>query len=151
MFPEFTQVFKDPNGPSALAFREKFPTPQALAAASMTALRDARTAHYPSDTNLAVLQQLASQSIGTHNLGGQRGLLLEQTQLIAELKLLQSHIDQLDQEIAEIMSNSREGKEPPEPKLYDPALHRAHREGGYRSQKPRQRKGKVIQLPRREG
>ncbi len=110
MFPEFTQVFKDPNGPSALAFREKFPTPQALAAASMTALRDARTAHYPSDTNLAVLQQLASQSIGTHNLGRQRGLLLEQTQLIAELKLLQSHIDQLDQAIAEIMSNSREGK-----------------------------------------
>src|SRR5690348_2279851 len=28
LFPEFTRVFKDPNGPSALAFREKFPTPQ---------------------------------------------------------------------------------------------------------------------------
>jgi hypothetical protein len=110
LFPEFTQVFKDPNGPSALEKREQFSTPQAVATASITALHDARIAHYPSDENLVVLQQLASQSIGTHNLGRQRGLLLEQTQLITELKLLQNHIEQLDQEIIHIVSNSREGK-----------------------------------------
>lgn len=284
LFPEFAQVFKDPNGPSALVFRETFPTPQALATASMDTLRTTRMARYPSDTNLVVLQQLASQSIGTHNLGRQRGLLLEQTQLIAELRLLQSHIERLDQEIANIIGGSREGKiltsippigpiqaammvaaigtianfrdaaalksyfgwapttrqsgtsldrngltqggtrsikkmmflivgnairmdcewakiyerlvplkcvydertrsykgklkvigriagqmisliyallktdwevisatppgkEPPEPKLYDPTIHRAHREGGYRSQKPRQHRGRIIQLP----
>ena len=112
LFPEFTQVFKDPNGPSALAFREKFPTPQALATTSMTALREARIARSPSDANLAVLQQLASQRIGTHHLGRQRGLLLEQTQLMTELKLLQNHIEQLDQEICQIIENSREGKIP---------------------------------------
>jgi transposase len=110
LFPEFTQVFKDPNGPSALAFREKFSTPQAVATASITALHEARIARYPSDENLVMLQQLAGQSIGTHNLGRQRGLLLEQTQLITELKLLQNHIEQLDQEILHIVRNSREGK-----------------------------------------
>ena len=31
VFPEFTQVFKDPNLPSALALRERFPTPAAVA------------------------------------------------------------------------------------------------------------------------
>jgi transposase len=110
MFPEFTQVFKDPNGPSALVFREKFPTPQTLATASMTVLRETRIARYPSDGSLMVLQELANQSIGTHNLGRQRGLLLEQTQLITELRLLQTHMEQLDQEIAHIIEHSREGK-----------------------------------------
>src|SRR5215471_2612323 len=71
LFPELTQVFKDPNGTSALVFREHFPTPQALATASMSTLRNARVARYPSDTNLVVLQQLASQSLGTHKLGRQ--------------------------------------------------------------------------------
>jgi transposase len=288
LFPEFTRVFKDPNGPSALAFREKFPTPQVIAAASFAELRDARIARYPSDANLLVLQDLAVATIGTHNLGRQRGLLLEQKQLITELKLLQSHVEQLDQEIVHIVEHSREGRiltsipsigptqaatmiaaigtianfpdaaslksyfgwapttaqsgklldqshlsrggtrtlkkmmflvvgnvirmdcewakiyerlipkkcsydertrsykgklkvigriagqmisliyallkkdwevlaapptgtPPPEPTLYDPALHRAHREGGYRSQKPREHRGRVISLPRSQG
>jgi hypothetical protein len=110
VFPEFTQVFKDPNGPSALVFREQFPTPQSVATASVAALREARIARYPSDEHLTLLQELAKQSIGTHNLGRQRGLLLEQTQLMAELKLLQNHMEQLDQEIAHIIEHSREGK-----------------------------------------
>jgi transposase len=110
LFPEFTQVFKDPNGPSALAFRERFPTPQVLATASFAELRDARIARYPSDMNLSVLQQLASTTIGTHNLGRQRSLLLEQKQLISELRLLQTHIEQLDEEITQIVEGSREGK-----------------------------------------
>lgn len=30
-FPGFTQVFKDPNAPAALAVREQFPTAEAIA------------------------------------------------------------------------------------------------------------------------
>ncbi|HLZ62991.1 MAG TPA: transposase, partial [Ktedonosporobacter sp.] len=39
IFPEVTQVFKMPTLPTALAFRKQFPTPQALALASLTAQR----------------------------------------------------------------------------------------------------------------
>ena len=38
LFPEFTQVLKDPNLPTALRLREHFPTPQALATAPFSAL-----------------------------------------------------------------------------------------------------------------
>ncbi|WP_157508236.1 IS110 family transposase [Ktedonobacter racemifer] len=38
LFPEFTQVLKDPNLPPALAIRERFPTPAALATASLSTL-----------------------------------------------------------------------------------------------------------------
>src|SRR4028119_1007362 len=33
LFPEFTQIFRDPNGPTALAYREHHPTPLASARA----------------------------------------------------------------------------------------------------------------------
>ncbi len=38
LFPEMTQVLKDPNLPTALALREHFPTPQAFATAPFSAL-----------------------------------------------------------------------------------------------------------------
>lgn len=38
LFPEFTRVLKDPNLSTALTLREKFPTPHAMATASLTAL-----------------------------------------------------------------------------------------------------------------
>src|SRR5215469_18609652 len=39
LFPEFTQIFHDPNREVALAFRETFPTPQEAATAGLAALR----------------------------------------------------------------------------------------------------------------
>jgi Transposase IS116/IS110/IS902 family len=59
---------------------------------------------------VARLQQLAAQSIGTKDLVRQRGLILEQGQLIRELRLLQEHIQQLDTEISQIVAQSREGQ-----------------------------------------
>ncbi len=38
IFPELTQVLKDPTLPTALAIRERFPTPHTLATASLSAL-----------------------------------------------------------------------------------------------------------------
>jgi hypothetical protein len=69
-----------------------------------------RRGNYPAAANLTLLQQLAHQSIGTNDTGRQRGLTLEQNQLIKELKLIQDHIQQLDTEITHIIEQSREGK-----------------------------------------
>jgi transposase len=111
LFPEFVQVIKNPNGPVALALREHFPTPHALATASFTALCQIRGyARLVSDTKLVELQRLAEQSSGVKDLVRQRGLVLEQGQLIAELRLLQEHVEQLETEIVTIVDHSREGQ-----------------------------------------
>jgi transposase len=110
LFPEYTQIFKNPNNGTALAIREQFPTPHALATASLTALIKERVYCHPSDAKLAQLQQLALQTIGTKDVARQRCLVLEQKQVIKELKLLQEHIEELDAEIFGIVEQCREGK-----------------------------------------
>lgn len=109
LFPELVQVFHDPNLPTALAYRERFPTPQALATAPWTALVALRVGNHPSDAQLADLQRLAHTTIGTRNLVRLRGLVLEQAQLIAELQLLQTHLQALDREIVQVVEQTREG------------------------------------------
>jgi transposase len=112
IFPELTKVLKDPNLPTALSIREHFPTPHAVATASILALKDARGPERRSvtDAKLLELQQLATQSIGTKDLTRQRGLILEQGQLIKELQLLQEHIAQLENEILTVVGQAREGQ-----------------------------------------
>src|SRR5882762_6575725 len=110
LFPEFSQVFKDPNAPTALDLREKFPTPHTIAAASLVELREVRRSSCPSEGQLAKLQQLATESIGTKDVARQRGLVLEQGLFIKELRLMQEHMEQLDQEVAQIVEHSREGQ-----------------------------------------
>lgn len=110
LFPEFAQIFKDPNAAGALAIRERFPIPQAVATASMTDLVALRVGTKPSAATLARLQAAAAESIGVRYLGRQRGLILEQRQLIQELRLLQTHLRELDAEIGHIVAQSREGQ-----------------------------------------
>jgi len=111
MFPEFTRILHDPNGPTALALRERFPTPAACATASLSALQEVRgKARCISDARLLELQRLATESIGTKDIVRQRGLVLEQTQLTRELRLLQEHIAQLESEITTIVSQARAGR-----------------------------------------
>ena len=110
LFPELTKVFKNPNLPIALDLREKFPTPQAVATASLGALREVRRRNRPSEADLLLLQQLAAESIGTKDHARQRGLLLEQELLIKELRLMQTHLEQLEEEIYHIVEHCREGK-----------------------------------------
>jgi transposase len=112
VFPEFSQVLKDPNAPTALAIREKFPTPHALATAGLTALQEARGSVrcFVTDSKLLELQRLATDTIGTKEVTRQRGLGIEQTQLIEELKLLHKHTEQLESEVREIVAQSREGQ-----------------------------------------
>ncbi len=110
-FPEFTNVLRDPNGPTALVIRERFPTPSALATAPLSALQEMRgKARQLSDARLLEMQRLAMQSIGTKDLLRLRGLVIEQGQLIRELRLLQDHVAQLESEITTIVEQAREGQ-----------------------------------------
>lgn len=111
LFPELVQVIKDPNGRVALALREQFPTPHALATASFTALCQVRgDVRSISVAKLVELQRLAEQSIGVKDPGRQRALVLEQRQLIAELRLLHEHVEQLETEIMSIAEHTRDGQ-----------------------------------------
>src|SRR6266702_3413962 len=111
IFTELTSVLKDPNSLVALALREQFPTPQALAIASFPTLQLIRGgARSISDAKLLELQRLAAQSIGVKDMARLRGLLLEQRQLIKELRLLREHVDQLESEIGSIVEQAREGQ-----------------------------------------
>jgi len=110
LFPEFTQIFRDPNREWALAYREKFPTPQALATASIAMLQEVRARNFPSDAQLLKLQQLARETIGTKDRDRQHGLLIEQGLLIKELRVVQEHLDILQTTISEVVANSREGQ-----------------------------------------
>jgi transposase len=110
LFPELTRIFKDPNRLVALSLRERFPTPHAVATASLRNLRELRLGRHPSDAELVELQRWATDSIGVKEVARQRGLILEQEQLIHELTLLQRHLNQLDDAIISIVSDAREGR-----------------------------------------
>jgi transposase len=110
LFPEFAQVFKDPNAPIALDLREQFPTPRAIAAASPMELRKVRRRNHPSEAQFLRVQQLAAMSIGTKDAAREHSLILEQALLIQELRLLQNHLERLEGEIAQIVEQSREGQ-----------------------------------------
>ena len=111
LFPEFTRLLRNPNLPTALALRSRFPTPALLAQASFAELREARGKTCSvSDAKLRALQHLAAQSIGIKNPVRVNALVFEQHQLIAELHLLGEHLSQLEQTIVQIVEHSREGK-----------------------------------------
>jgi len=111
VFPEFTQVFRDPNGATALVFRERFPTPAALATASLSALQEARgKTRQLSDARLLELQRLATTSIGTTDAARLRGLAFEQQQLIEEYHLICKHLESLETEMMQVVEHLREGQ-----------------------------------------
>jgi transposase len=110
LFPEFTAIFADPNSPSALQLRAAFPTPQAIASASLDDLCATRKRTLPSRAKLAELQELARATIGTKSVARLVSLQLEQKQLMAELALLDDHVEQLSTEIERQVRQSREGR-----------------------------------------
>ncbi|GCE14164.1 IS110 family transposase [Tengunoibacter tsumagoiensis] len=111
LFPEFVTVIKDPNLPTALAIRHQYPTAAHVAAASvddLLALRSARTKK-PGRPTLQRLVDVAKFSVGNVDEFRIRGLIIEQRQLIEELRLANQHADELDRDIAAILAESREG------------------------------------------
>jgi transposase len=111
LFPELTRLLRNPNLPTALALRSRFPTPADLAAATFWELREARGRTCSvSNAKLLELQHLAGQSIGVTDPARVHGLVLAQKQLMAELKLLEEHLAELETEIIQGVEQSREGK-----------------------------------------
>lgn len=110
LFPELVQVFHDPNLPTALLFREQFPTPHAIATASLAALRAVRTKGFPTDAQLLQLQQRALDTIGSKDVDRQRGLVFEQGLLVKELRLIQEHLALLQTTITDSVTTCREGQ-----------------------------------------
>jgi hypothetical protein len=110
LFPEFTQVFRDPNSSAGLAVRVLFPTAQAVAQADLAQLCAAKGLRRPSRQDMAQLQQLATHSIGVKDPNRLQGLVFEQQQLIRELHLLQDHLAQIDAEVVRILEHAREGR-----------------------------------------
>lgn len=110
LFPELTQVYRDPNGASALQLRETFPTPREIVEARLEDLIATRKRNRPSDAQFAEIQALARVTIGTKDPSRVQSLTLEQQQLITELRLLHTHIERLNSEIEQAVSTSREGQ-----------------------------------------
>jgi len=95
---------RDPNLPTALALRSRFPTAADLAKASFEELREARGRTCSvSDAKLLDLQRLAKESIGTKDPARLRSLVIEQQQLIEELALIGQHIAQLETEMVKLV------------------------------------------------
>lgn len=108
LFPEFTQVIKDPNRETALTIRKAYPTPAAIANAPLADLLACRGRAKIASAAFMRLQQLARTSIGVKERQDQ--MVLEQDQLIDVLRLTEAHVDALEQVIIPIVKDSREGK-----------------------------------------
>jgi len=109
IFPEFCRAIKDPNGNSALRIRERFLTPADVAQADLADLKACCPGQRPGIKTLTLLQELASRSVGINDQARIEALLFEQGQLIAELRLLREHMESLDEKIATLIENTREG------------------------------------------
>lgn len=107
-FPEFTEVYKDPNTLSALQMRAAYPTPETILAASVDDLCKARPYTHPSRLRLMELRDLARTSIGVRG-DRLRSLVIEQRQLIDCLLLLYKQIDEVETLIEETITPTREG------------------------------------------
>lgn len=109
LFPELPQVFRDPNTPTALRVRERYPT-AAVAAANPDELWAVKGRTHPSRKQLAYLQTLAVQSIGVRDPTRLESLVFEQEQLIHELRLLEQHLEEIERREEQILLASREGR-----------------------------------------
>ena len=110
IFPEFSQIFRDVNLVTALDLREHFPTPAAVAAASLADIATIRHSNHPTNKQIQQLQELAATSIGVTEEHRLYGLLLEQSQLIVFLRLVSTQLAAIDGEILQKLEGSREGQ-----------------------------------------
>jgi transposase len=110
LFPELTRILKDPTAPVALALRAQFPTPHALATASLSTLQQFRGgAHSLADAKRMTRQQLAADRIGAKDFARQRSLVLAQAQWIRERRLVREHIATQARERQSLLSFPRIG------------------------------------------
>ncbi len=110
LFPELTTIMKNPNSQTALNVREKYATAADVASATIDDLLACRVSYRLVDIHMEALRALAVSSIGTRDPGRLRSLTMQQRQMIAELRLLTTHIAEIEQEIIATLETSREGQ-----------------------------------------
>jgi transposase len=112
LFPEFALIFKDVNLPTARIVRERYPTPADVSQASLEDLKACRLpkSGRPGNAALSQLQELAKGSIGIKEPGRIRALVLEQSLLIKQLRVLEASEEAIKAEIASIVEQSRIGQ-----------------------------------------
>jgi transposase len=109
VFPEICQLWKDVNSISILHLREQFSTPESVVSATLEGLCDSRKSNHPGRAKLAQLQEVAATSIGTKDTYRRGSLLIEQRQLIAQLRMARRDIAELETAIERIVGGSRVG------------------------------------------
>jgi transposase len=111
LFPEFTNVFKDPCGRTALSVLSFCPSPTVIAAMTVDQFVDAiREVHgnHLMKKKLRDLQQVAQTSIGIKP--GAEGVAMEITLLVSRYILIEQQVSRLVDSLKELVDKTAEGK-----------------------------------------
>ena len=111
LFPEFTQVFKNPCGLTALVVLSICPSPTAIASMNedvfMDLIRSGRQGHLMKK-KLCALHQVARTSIGVKP--GADAVATEVTLLVSRYYLIEQQVDRLVKSLIRLVEKTEEGK-----------------------------------------
>ena len=111
LFPEFTQVFKNPCGLTALVVLSICPSPTAIASMNedvfMDLIRSGRQGHLMKK-KLCALHQVARTSIGVKP--GADAVATEVTLLVGRYNLIEQQVDRLVKSLIRLVEKTEEGK-----------------------------------------
>jgi transposase len=111
LFPEFTQVFKDPCGRTALVVLSTCPSPAAIAGMSeeafIQAIRNGRQGRLMV-SKLKVLHQAAHISIGVRP--GADAVAVEVSLLVDRYRLIEAQVNSLVKSLIQLVNQTEEGK-----------------------------------------
>jgi transposase len=111
LFPEFTQVFKDPCGRNAMVVLSTCPAPAAIAAMNQDTFVDAIRARRQGllmRKKLRALHQVAQTSIGIRS--GADSVAVEVSFLVSRYHLIEQQVDGLVKELVRLLDRTEEGK-----------------------------------------
>ncbi len=111
LFPEFTQVFKDPCGLTALTVLSVYPSPTAIANLNedifVAVIRTERQGRLMVK-KLKALHETARTSIGIKP--GADGVAMEITQLVSRYNLIEQQVDRVVESLTLLVDRTKEGK-----------------------------------------
>jgi len=111
LFPEFTQIFKDPCGRTALTVLSVYPSPASISNLNkgifVAAIRTERQGRLMVK-KLKTLHEAASISIGIKP--GADGVAMEVTQLVSRYHLIEQQVDRLVKSLILLVDKTNEGK-----------------------------------------
>lgn len=112
LFPEFTQVFKDPCGRTALTVLSTCPIPRVIATmtedAFVEAIRAGHCGHRLMKRKLQALHYAAGTSVGIE--AGAHSVFLEFSFLVEKLRMIADQLARLDIGLTRLVDETEEGK-----------------------------------------